>query len=150
MREEWNLYTITVVFKAGGSNNKFINTDKPNSIKWESEYRTRVLQKIRKAIEPNQKHQGTAIPYEDFFYYEFDHASIFKNTNSRKPHHIHGLLPIRKSQATRFWSLDIDDLKPRLKADLDSIQSVQSVLVEPIRDGKTIDWVKYAAKGKEI
>ncbi len=140
--DEWELFTMTVVFKSGGKI--------PRPEKWESEYKARVLQKIRQVIEPNQKNQDLAIPFEEFFYYEKDDSSYFRASRSHKPHHIHSIIPIRKSQAYRFWSIDDDDLQKRIKKDIYSIKTIQSVLVEKIEVGCTIDWVKYLMKGKSF
>lgn len=139
-RDEWELLTITVVFQPIDLNN--------SQARWEDEYKKRVLQKFRRALESNTNEQAKAIPYEEFFYFERDEASIFKATGSRKPFHIHGLLPIRKSQFYRVWSSDTNTLQERLQKDLASIDTVQSVLVEPILQGKTLDWVRYISKGK--
>lgn len=139
---DWDLFTMTVVFKSGG---KVARPDK-----WNTEYKTRVLQKIRRVIEPNQKNQELAIPFEEFFYYEKDDSSFFRVSRSHKPHHIHALLPIRKSQIYRFWSSDRDDLQERIKKDLYSIETVQSFLIERVKINHTIDWVKYLLKGKQI
>ena len=138
--DDWQLFTITVVFKAGGN--------RANPAKWESIYRTKVLQKIRRTLEPNAKNQQTAIPFEEFFHYEFDQASIFKTTKSRKPHHIHGTLPIRKSQLNRFWSTEANKIQERLYKDILSIKEVQSIDIQPLISGREIDWVRYIAKGK--
>jgi hypothetical protein len=140
--DEWDLFTMTVVFKSGGQ------VARPN--KWESEYKTRVLQKIRREIEPNQKNQELAIPFQEFFYYEKDDSSFFRASRSHKPHHIHSLIPIRKSQSHRFWSIDSNDLQERIKKDIYSIETIQSVLVEKIKPNHTIDWVKYLLKGKSF
>jgi len=140
--DEWDLFTFTVVFKSGGL--------KPRPERWESEYRTRVLQKIRRALEPNQNNQTHAIPYEDFFNYEKDDSSYFRASKSHKPHHIHALLPIRRSQTYRFWSTDDSDLKKRVKKDIYSIETIQSILVEPVKTDHTIDWLKYLSKGKQV
>lgn len=140
--DDWQLFTITVVYKASGS--------KASPAKWESFYRTKVLQKIRRALEPNPKNQRTAIPFEEFFYYEFDQASIFKKTSSRKPHHIHGIVPIKKCQLQRFWSMDANDVKEKIHDDILSIKEVQSIDVQPLIEGREVDWVKYIAKGKSV
>lgn len=140
--EEWDLFTLTVVFRSSGKI--------PRPERWESEYKKYVLNKIRRAIEPNIKNQTHAIPYEYFCYYEFEDSSIHRVTSSRKPHHIHALIPIRKSQVNRFWSVDSHDLQDRIKKDITSIETVQSILVERMNPGKTIDWVKYILKGKSI
>ena len=133
---------MTVVFRSGGK------LPRPN--KWESEYKTRVLQKIRREIEPNEKNQELAIPFEEFFYYEKDDSSFFRASRSHKPHHIHSLIPIRKSQVYRFWSIDSNDLQERIRKDLYSIETIQSVLVEKVKPSQTIDWVKYLLKGKAL
>lgn len=140
--DEWELFTMTVVFKSGGKI--------PRPEKWESEYKTRVLQKIRRKIEPNQKNQDLAIPFEEFFYYEKDDSSFFRASRSHKPHHIHSLIPIRKSQVHRFWSTDNNDLQEGVKKDIHSIETIQSALVEKIRIDHTVDWVKYILKNKNL
>lgn len=139
-RDQWALLTITVVFQPIDLNN--------SQARWEDEYKKRVLQKFRRALESNPNEQAKAIPYEEFFYFERDEASIFRATGSRKPFHIHGLLPIRKSQFYRVWLSDSNTLKERLQKDLASIDTVQSVLVEKVSEGKTLDWIRYMSKGK--
>ena len=62
--DEWELFTMTVVFKSGGKI--------PRPDRWEGEYKKYVLNKIKRALEPNQKNQEHAIPYDEFFYYEKD------------------------------------------------------------------------------
>lgn len=138
--DEWDLFALTVVFKAGG---KIARPER-----WESEYKNRVLLKIRRALERNEKNYEFAIPFDDFCYYEFDEASIFRKSGLRKPHHIHALIPVRKTSVYRFWSVDENNLQERIKKDLYSIDSVGSVLVEPIKDGGARDWVSYCLKGK--
>ena len=140
--DEWDLFTLTVVFKSGGA--------KPRPDRWESEYKRRVLQKFRKSLEPKTTNQEIALPFEEFFYYEKDDASFFRLTKSHKPHHIHALLPIRKSQTYRVWSTDNEDLQDRLKKDIHSIDTVQSILVEKIADQSTVNWVRYVLKGKSV
>lgn len=140
--DEWDLFTLTVVFKSGGT------TPRPN--RWESEYKTRILQKIRRALEPKLENQANSIPYEEFFYYEKDDSSLFRVSRSHKPHHIHALLPIRNSQVHRFWSIDTDGLQERIEKDLYSIETIQSVLIERVKTDYTLDWVKYLLKGKTI
>jgi hypothetical protein len=140
--DEWELFTMTVVFKSGGKI--------PRPDRWEGEYKKYVLNKIKRALEPNQKNQEHAIPYEEFFYYEKDDSSLFRISRSHKPHHIHSLIPIKKSQVHRFWSIDSDDLLERIKKDIYSIETIQSVLVEKVKTDQTIDWIKYTLKGKTI
>ena len=141
-KDEWELFTITVVFKAGGKI--------PRPERWNSEYDKCVLRKIRKALEPNQKNQQNAIPFQDFCYYEFDESSIHRITSSRKSHHIHGLLPIRKSQVSRFWSIDENNIRERIQKDIHSTGIVQSVEIRPITENSTIDWITYITKMKTV
>ena len=140
--DEWDLFTLTVVFKAGG---KIARPDR-----WESEYKNRVLLKIKRAIERNKSNFDFAVPFEDFFYYEFDEASIFKKTGARKPHHIHALVPVRKLSTYRVWSTDNNDLQEKLKRDLLSIKTVGSILVEPLNNIKSKSWITYCLKGKKL
>ncbi len=140
--DEWELFTITVVFKAGGKI--------PRPDRWNSEFDKCVLRKIRKALEPNEKNRTNAIPFEEFCYYEFDESSIHRITSSRKPHHIHGLLPIRKSQVSRFWSIDENGLKERIKKDIHSTGIVQSLEIKPIKENSTINWLTYITKMKSM
>lgn len=151
--DEWDLFTLTVVFRAGGSgssNRWKVKKGSGSAERWESEYKNRVLQKIRRALERNEKNYDFAIPFEDFCYYEFEEASIFRVSGSRKPHHVHALIPIRKASVYRFWSIDDNDLQSRIKKDIYSIDTVGSILVEPIWGGDARDWVGYCCKGKNI
>lgn len=140
--DEWDLFTLTVVFKAGG---KIARPER-----WEFEYKTRVLLKIKQALERNKKNFDFAIPFEDFCFYEFDESSILRITRSRKPHHIHALIPIRKASGYRFWSIDNNDLQEKLKMSIYSIDTVGSILVEPLNISKVKDWITYCLKGKKI
>jgi len=140
--DEWNLFTLTVVYKAGGK------VSRPD--RWESEYKNRVLLKIKRSLERNKKNFDFAIPFEDFCYYEFEESSIFRVTGARKPHHIHALIPIRKSATYRFWSVDDDDLQKRLKKDINSINSIGSILVKPIDVNHMRSWISYCLKGKQV
>lgn len=139
-REDWTLFTLTVVFKPVDLNN--------SRERWEIEYTKRVLGKIRKAIEPRTMNQEQALPFPNFYYFERNEASMFRVTGSRKPFHIHALLPIRNHQVGRFWSIDNQNVHERLIKDFASIDTVQSVLIEPIPLEASIDWVRYITKSK--
>ena len=108
-REDWTLFTVTVVFKPTDLNN--------GKERWEDEYTKRVLGKIRKAIEPKTANQTEALPFPNFFYFERNEASTFRLTKSRKPFHIHALLPIRNYQVGRMWSIDDGNVKEQLQKD---------------------------------
>jgi len=141
-REDWTLFTVTVVFKPVDLNN--------SKERWEDEYTKRVLGKIRKAIEPRAANQDQALPFQNFYYFERNEASTFRVTGSRKPFHIHALLPIRTYQVGRFWSIDNCNVKERLLKNLYSIDTVQSILIEPVAPEATIDWIRYITKAKLV
>ncbi len=140
--DEWMLFTCTVVFKPIDSNN--------SKSRWEDEYKTRVLRKIRRRLESNKKNQENAIPYEEFFFFERYEKSKFKKTRKRCPFHIHSLLPIRTSQVHRFWSFEDSDLNPRVKKDIESIDVVQDVLIEQVGNEDPSRWIHYITKEKDF
>lgn len=140
--DKWSLFTLTVVFNSGGIS--------PNPTKWESEYKTKVLNKIKRRLEPNKNNQINAIPFDEFYFYEKNEASIHKLTGSRKPHHIHAIIPIKNEQLYRFWDSDNNCLNQKINKDIKSIDSVQSILIERITPNMTINWINYIAKGKAI
>jgi hypothetical protein len=139
---EWKPFALTVVFRKVDAIS--------NQARYEYEYRTRFLNKIRRRLESCPRSQATALPFEDLFYYEKDIGSIFKKTASRSPHHIHALLPIKESHLHRFWCTDSNDINARLRKDLESIRTVQSVMIEPVMPGKQESWIRYISKRKEI
>ena len=139
---EWRIFSCTVVFKPIDR----INTKD----RYEQEYKKRVLQKIRRRLERSKIYQNTAIPYEELFYFERTEKSKFRATEKRCPYHIHSLIPIRVSQVHRFWSYDENQLNRRLNKDITSIDIVQDVLIEPIRDAEALAWLMYMTKYKNI
>jgi hypothetical protein len=139
---DWTLFTLTVVFRKVDANS--------NKHRYEHEYNTRVLNKIRRRLESCPRNQPTALPFEDMFYYEKDIGSIFKKTSIQSPHHIHALLPIKKSHMHRFWCIDSNDINARLRKDLESIDVVQSVLIEQAKPETLEYWIRYISKRKEI
>jgi len=126
LREDHELLAITIVFRPVDRNN--------SEARWETEYKEGVLRRFRRAIERSEESQKHALPFEDFKYFERNEGSIFRVSGSRKPFHIHALLPIRKSQFNRIWSSDNDNLKERLMKDIYSLGTVQSVLVEKVTE----------------
>ena len=139
---EWKPFALTVVFRKVDANS--------NQARYEHEYRTRFLNKIRRRLESCPRSQATALPFEDMFYYEKDIGSIFKKTSSRSPHHIHALLPIKEKHMYRFWCTDSSDINARLRKDLESIDVVQSVLIEPATLERRESWIRYISKRKEM
>jgi hypothetical protein len=136
-----HLFALTVVFKPVDGNN--------SQARWESDYKTGVVRKFQKNLERNKDLQHKAIPYEELFYFEYEQTS-HKKSGSKQPFHIHALLPIKKSQTYRVWSPEMNDLLPRLKKDILSISTVQSILVEKICTGRVIDWAVYMTKMKSV
>jgi hypothetical protein len=139
---EWTLFTCTVVFKPIDLNN--------SQARWEDEYKTRVLRKIRRRLESNQKAQEHAIPYEECFFFERYEKSRFKQTRKRCPFHVHSLLPIRSNQVHRIWSIEEDELNARVRKDIESIDVVQDVLIERVRKENPFLWIRYISKEKEF
>lgn len=139
---EWKLFTCTVVFKPIDR----INTQS----RFEYEYTNRVLNKIRRRLERCSIHQPKTIPYEGCFFYERYEKSRFKVAARRNPPHIHAIIPIRTEQVHRFWSYDDNRLHPRLFKDLHSIDVVQDVLIEPIRNNDPFAWLMYSTKQKDL
>lgn len=138
----WKLFAVTVVFKPIDANN--------GKSRWEDEYTKRVLGKFIKSIEPSSKNSTSVLPFPDLYYFERNEASIFRASGSRCPFHIHAILPIWNHQVNRVWSDDDQALKPRLLKDLMSIDTLQSILVEPIDDARTVDWMRYITKFKSL
>lgn len=138
-RDEWDLFTLTAVFRASGW--------KPNPDRWIEEYKHKVLWKINKQLTRGNNY---LIPF-DRCEYEFDQSSLFKSlSEQRKPHHIHGIVSIPKDLSHKVWNLEKNILSPRLLKDFNSIDTVSSVLMEPIPVGRTLDWYVYMMKGKSF
>ncbi len=142
LRPDYQLLAITVVFKPVDR----INT----KARWETEYAAGVLGKFRRALEPNPANQDSALPLPDFFYFERFESTGLRTAGRRSPFHIHSLLPIRRSQLHRIWSHDNNNLTDRLLKDIKSLGTVQNILVEPVQEGQTLNWVGYITKQKQI
>ena len=140
--DEWNLFTCTVTFKPIDLNN--------SKERWESDYKTLFLQKIKKRLERNPDNFPNCIPFEDFYYFERYEKSKRKQNGKKTPFHIHSLLPIKTCHMNRFWSFDESSLHHRLQKDLLSIDVVQDVLIEQVRDSNSISWIRYITKLKDL
>lgn len=150
-QDEWQLFAVTVVFKERKRKaNEELEPLALNQSVCESLYKVQVLHKIRRALERNPELQKKAIPFDEFVYYERNQGSIFKSSKTTKPHHVHAVLPIKKSQLHRFWSIDANKIQARLYKDILSIKEIQSIDVQPLQSGREVDWVKYVAKGKDL
>ena len=139
---EWTLLAFTVLFKPVDRNN--------SKSRWEDEYRNRVLNKFRKALERNPENWPKAIPLETLFYFERFEKTKLRITGSRSPFHIHSLLPIRTYQLHRVFIEETESIKKSLQKDLYSIDVVQNVLLEKITDKNSDVWLRYISKGKEF
>jgi hypothetical protein len=139
---EWNLFTCTVVFKPVDKNN--------TQTRFEDEYKNRFLQKIRRRLERSPIHQPKTIPYENLYYFEREHKTVLRSISKKSPFHIHSIIPVRTNQVHRFWDYDNNRLHPRLFKDLNSIDVVQDVLIEPVRSNHPFAWLMYSTKQKEL
>jgi hypothetical protein len=139
---EWTLFTCTVVFKPIDANNQ--------QSRFEDTYKTRFLNKIRRRLEPNKKCQEKSIPFSDFYYFEREHKTLLRSGSKKSPFHIHSVIPIWSYQVHRFWSYDESQLNQKIMKDLLSIDLVQDVLIEPVRNTGAFPWLMYITKQKEL
>lgn len=142
LKNNHKLFHLTVVFKPEDGNN--------SQSRWESEYHSTVLNKFRRTIESSKKYQQNAIPFDHFYYFEKNEASIHRISGSRKPFHVHGILPIRNEQIYRVWDEENQTPKERLLKDVLSIKTVENIHMKPIIDGSTVVWIRYITKFKQI
>lgn len=113
-----------------------------------SEYRTRVLQKIRRKLKSSKCNQPTAIPFEDCCWYEYDTCSDYRKLTGKRVHHIHFMFPIKINEVRRIWDEDNDCIKPTIKRDIEIIDVVFDVLIEKLRIGEEKSWYNYCNKSK--
>ncbi len=133
-------FTTTVVFRSSGY--------KPRPDFFLSEYKHKFIWKINKQL---SRHASELVFYHDFCRYEFGESSRFKSiADKRSPHHVHGIILIPKEYVNKIWNQETNKICDRLKKDFNSIKNVSSVLVEPIIEGKTQDWISYMTKGKDF
>lgn len=139
LRDKWTPFAITAVFKSSGC--------KPRADHWLDEYKHKVVWKVNKRLSRNAH---DLIPIHDIAcYYEFGESSLMKTlADKRKPHHVHAILLIPINMTDRVWNREGNKLDARLEKDFRSIRTVSSVLMEPVREGRSIDWITYSAKGK--
>lgn len=141
---EWITFTSTVTFK------KLLGYESSNSMEKATlyEYNKPVLNKIKKRLCRSQIQWKNVLPIH-VVKYEYEQGSFFKPVpKSNSPHHIHGLISVKRSCAYRifnFWTREID---PRLSKDLRSILTVSTFMIEPLRTYEAQDWINYIYKGK--
>ena len=138
MATECDLYAFTVVFKSGGH--------KSGRARFEDEYNSKVLNRIRKRVDPKGRYGSNPIVFENFSMYEYDTCSTTRQVRKHKVHHVHALIPIRKCQSYRVWNKQFSMVDPKLQDALDAMNTVSSWLLEPAREGELVKWVMYMNK----
>lgn len=171
-KDKMQPFTITIVFNASG--------ERPNPDYWVQQYKrvlkkinkklsrhsadcrpllkapkklplaqrnAVVIENHRKLSERSQK----SVLKEMETVYEFDEFSKFRFTRDTcKPHHIHGVIGVPNRLVSRIWDMNQSRLVDRLQKDINSMDVVSNFLIEPLVDGKTINWLGYIFKQKEV
>jgi len=139
-RSDWIPFAVTCVFKAGGG--------RSNRTRWLNEYKSKVVWKINKRL---SRHKSELITFHDICYYEYELSGLRRSVaDGRSPHHVHGIVGIPATIICRVWDKDKNELDERLAKDFKSIETVQSVLMEPVTEGRSADWLVYISKGKDF
>ena len=144
METDCDLFTLTVVFKSGGY--------KSGQSRFEDEYNRRVLNRIRKRVDPKGRYgNDPVIHFEHFSRYEYDTISSKRITRKHKVHHIHALIPIRKCHSYRVWNKQFHMVNPKLKDSLNAMKkdTVSTWLLEPAAEGELVKWIFYMNKSKD-
>lgn len=139
LRYKFEYFALTVVFKDKVNNNE---------IRWTDEYNKRIIGKIAKLIYPSKRTNDFSKSLSPHSYYEKDIRSKFKNFTDQSPHHIHALLQIEKRRSFKIWDYHKNEISERLKKDLLSVDTVQSIEMKIISAGMIEGWLKYIQKGK--
>lgn len=142
---EWTIFTITVTFK------NLVGYETSSSMKkaTQYEYNTRVLTKIKKRLTRSRARWSQALPIEYLSIYEYEQGSFFKPVpRGQSPHHIHGLIVVAREYAKKILDTEKNQLDQRLAKDIQSIPTVSSFLIEPLRPDDSISWINYITKGK--
>ena len=143
--DEWITFTTTVTFK------NLIGYETSSSMKKATkyEYQKRVLNKVRKRLSRSRDLWKTVLPIDYLSIYEYEQGSFFKPIpKANSPHHIHGLISVKRDYASRIFDFGLLELDKRLYKDLKSIPTVSTFKIEPIRLDEAKSWVNYMTKGK--
>lgn len=143
--DEWITFTTTVTFK------NLVGYEASSSMKKATkyEYQKRVLNKVRKRLSRSQDLWNTVLPIDYLSIYEYEQGSFFKPIpKANSPHHIHGLISVKREYAPRIFDFGLVELDRRLYKDLKSIPTVSTFKIEPIRLDEAKNWVNYMTKGK--
>lgn len=145
--DEWTPFVATVTFKGLSPYEAADGMRKAT----EYEYSKRVLNKVRKRLCRSSSKWSEVLPIDYFFQYEREQGSFFKPIpKSNAPHHVHALFPVKRECAQRIFNFDSGRLDQRLYKDLQSIASVSTFLIEPLRVDEAEAWVRYMLKGKDV
>lgn len=143
--DEWITFTTTVTFK------NLIGYETSFSMKKATkyEYQKRVLNKVRKRLSRSRDLWKTVLPIDYLSIYEYEQGSFFKPIpKANSPHHIHGLISVKRDYSSRIFDFGLLELDKRLYKDLKSIPTVSTFKIEPIRLDEAKSWVNYMTKGK--
>lgn len=143
--DEWITFTTTVTFK------NLIGYETSSSMKKATkyEYQKRVLNKVRKRLSRSRDLWKTVLPIDYLSIYEYEQGSFFKPIpKANSPHHIHGLISVKRDYSSRIFDFGLLELDKRLYKDLKSIPTVSTFKIEPIRLDEAKSWVNYMTKGK--
>ena len=143
--DEWITFTTTVTFK------NLIGYETSSSMKKATkyEYQKRVLNKVRKRLSRSRDLWKTVLPIDYLSIYEYEQGSFFKPIpKANSPHHIHGLISVKRDYASRIFDFGLLELDKRLYKDLKSIPTESTFKIEPIRLDEAKSWVNYMTKGK--
>jgi hypothetical protein len=143
--DEWITFTATITFK------NLVGYEASSSMKKATkyEYQKRVLNKVRKRLSRSRDLWDTVLPIDYLAIYEKEQGSFFKPIpKGNSPHHIHGLISVKREYAYRIYNFWLRELDRRLFKDLKSIPTVSTFKIEPIRLDEAKNWVNYITKGK--
>lgn len=143
--DEWVTFTTTVTFK------NLVGYETSSSMKKATkyEYQKRVLNKVRKRLSRSRDLWQTVLPIDYLAIYEYEQGSFFKPIpQNNSPHHIHGLISVKRELAYRIYNFWLVELDRRLYRDLESIPTVSTFKIEPIRLYEAKNWINYMTKGK--
>ena len=142
---DWSVYTITVTFD--NINSSVLSSGTEKVVMYEFNYH--FLPKIRRRLCRSRKHWEKVLPTPEFVVYEYQQGSYFKPVpKSNSPHHIHGIFTVRKNLEAKIFDREVNLLDKRLQKDLNSIKTVGSYLIEPLRLDEAENWFHYMIKGK--
>lgn len=142
---EWSIYTITVTFV--GLKPVIASYGMKGAAMHEFDHH--VLPKIRRRLCRSKKHWEKVLPTPEFVVYEYQQGSFFKPVpKSNSPHHVHGLLAVKKRVEAKIFDKEASALDERLQKDLASVRTVGSFLIEPLRVDEAENWYHYMIKDK--